>query len=181
MSRNCLLTPNGFCQWDIPLEHLFFSVFQVLSFFFFFIWIFSCSGAEAEYESITSSTQQLVWKWAILFCSENNSTFSRQKKGGKKLLSLIVSGENIIRERKACYWMHYHIHNRAGGGKQCRRHVYNVLLSSHQPKTRCLLPADITSKWAADVRVKRTLHILTSSFEIQADKPKIKWLFRVVG
>ena len=36
---------------------------------------------------------------------------------GRKIVSLIVSGENIIWERKACYWMHYHIHDRSSGGK----------------------------------------------------------------
>lgn len=115
------------CQWaaiacslqmDSASEISHLSIYSFHSFFFFFlIWSFSSrSGGDAEYESITSSTQQLVWKWAILFCSENNSTFSWKRKK-KNRVSLIVSGEYIIRERKPCYWLHYHIHNRACGGK----------------------------------------------------------------
>lgn len=85
MSSNCLRTPNGFCQRGIPLEHLFFP----LSFIYFFsplIWgFYTCSGGDAEYESITASTQQLVWKWAILFRRENNATFSRKGRTKKNV------------------------------------------------------------------------------------------------
>lgn len=48
-----------------------------------------------------------------------------------------VSGENIISERKLCYWMHYHIPDRTDGGKatliRTVQPAYSyVLLSSHQ-------------------------------------------------
>lgn len=101
-------------KWILPARY---PTWEFLLFSFFFLSkAFTCSAGDFEYESITSSTQQLVWKWAILFHSENNSTFLGNRKK-REIVSLIVSGENIIWERKPCYWTHYHIHNRASEGK----------------------------------------------------------------
>lgn len=112
MSSNCLLTRNGFCQLDIPLEYFFFSfLFHSIS------EAFSCAvQVKQNQKALPPALNSLSGNRLFCFTVKTSQRFPGGERK-KEIVSLIVSGENIIWERKPCYWMHYHINDRSSGGK----------------------------------------------------------------
>lgn len=114
------------CQWAAiacslqmdsasKIPHLSISFF--LSLFFSLSEAFTCAAqVMLNMRALPQALNSLSGNGLFCFTVKTTQRFLGKRKG-KKIVSLIVSGENIIWKRKPCYWMHYHIHKRTGGGK----------------------------------------------------------------
>ena len=140
MSSNCLLTPNGFCHLDIPLEYFFFSFFHFFYYYFFLSMrlLFFSSVGDAEYDSVTSSTQQFVWKWAILFHGEKQPRCLPQRH--KKQHPWSFLGGNVIWEKSVL--LNAFSYPRQRSPCWCRRCRRQILDAAELPSAEnLLLPA----------------------------------------